>query len=604
MDQVLVGTAAESITTKATATAVIGSRSVPPDQSRRSAVIGLAIGALVLLGLEAAVLAETTVPSYLVSILLPAVGMINVAIGCLAWLRRPTNRTGVLLVYGGATMMIASLINSSLPLVSAVGVIASGLIIPVQMHLLMAFPSGRLQGRFKIIAITMYLAATVLACPEYLFAGTGEAYSILMIENRPRLVAVTVQVHTVVGMALIIGCVLLVLRRMRGLEPRRRRAVRALIAYWAASLLWFPLTANVLVHTFDLSPAGLYVWQLGGLAGIPIMFGWAVLRGGFVRMREVEELSAWLGAVDPGGRPRLTDLLGKSLGDPSVTLWSVDPVTGGYVDDAGNPYDDDADQPDRGTVAVELGTRRVGLVGYDRLLLADPAPVRAAASLVALELDRERLTSELLEHRAALRASRARLVQIADRERRRIAYDLHDGLQPRLVLLGLAVSQAARDAGPDLDPLLERLQTEVDATAGEVRRLVYGVMPPPLIEQGLVAAVADLVDRFAAPVELALPAEPIPLSIEADTAGFFFVSEALTNAVRHAAAMRIAVRIDHQHGQVAIQVSDDGVGGAQPGAGLGLRGSADRADVLGGRLTMHSPPGAGTTVVMEFPCGC
>lgn len=209
-----------------------------------------------------------------------------------------------------------------------------------------------------------------------------------------------------------------------------------------------------------------------------------------------------------------------------------------------------------------------------------------------------------MEHRAALRASRARLVQIADRERRRIAYDLHDGLQPRLVLLGLAVSQAARGAGPDLHPLLDRLQTEVDATAGEVRRLVYGVMPPPLVEQGLVAAVADLVDRFSAPVELDLPAAAIPLSIEAETAGFFFVSEALTNAVRHAAAMRIAVRIDHQHGQVAIQVSDDGVGGARPGAGLGLRGSADRADVLGGRLTVHSPPEAGTTVVMEFPCGC
>jgi signal transduction histidine kinase len=228
---------------------------------------------------------------------------------------------------------------------------------------------------------------------------------------------------------------------------------------------------------------------------------------------------------------------------------------------------------------------------------------RAAGRVAALAMDRQRLTAELLASQKMLRQSRGRLVEAADRERRRIAQDLHDGLQPRLVMLALEAQRLASQPGlatPVTEAALA-LRAQIDAASSELRELVYAVMPAPLVEQGLGAATEDLADRIPVPTELDLSVdEPLP-DLVASTA-YFVVAEALANAVKHAGASKLAVQMARQGSLLTVAVSDDGVGGAVPGGGLGLRSLADRVEALGGLLAIDSPVGRGTRLVAELPC--
>jgi signal transduction histidine kinase len=220
-----------------------------------------------------------------------------------------------------------------------------------------------------------------------------------------------------------------------------------------------------------------------------------------------------------------------------------------------------------------------------------------------LAVDRHRLATELSASQRMLRHSRGRLVEAADRERRRIAQDLHDGLQPRLVMLALEAQRLASRPGlvTGVAEAALALRTQIDTAAGELRELVYAVMPAPLIEQGLGAATEDLADRTPVPTELDLRVDgPLP-DLVASTA-YFVVAEALANAVKHAGASRLAVQMTRQGSLLTVEVSDDGVGGAVPGGGLGLRSLADRVEALGGLLAIDSPVGRGTRLVAELPC--
>lgn len=197
----------------------------------------------------------------------------------------------------------------------------------------------------------------------------------------------------------------------------------------------------------------------------------------------------------------------------------------------------------------------------------------------------------------------ARLAVAADDERRRIARDLHDGVQGRLVLLALRAAELRRRAD-DADAVrggVDALRRELDATQDELRRLVRGVLPAALAESGLGAAAHELADRMPIPTTVSAADDRHPPAVE--SAGWFVISETLANVVKHAGADAAAVRIASTDRGMRIEVEDDGVGGATTdGTGSGLRGIADRVDALGGRLVVHSPPGRGTRVVVEVPC--
>jgi PAS domain S-box-containing protein len=215
---------------------------------------------------------------------------------------------------------------------------------------------------------------------------------------------------------------------------------------------------------------------------------------------------------------------------------------------------------------------------------------------------------DITERKAAeadLRASRVRIVEAADAARRRLERDLHDGAQQRLVELGLDLRMArARledrpgEAGELLDAALEDLE---EATR-ELRELARGIHPAALTEGGLRPALEALVARSTLPVRLlACPDARFPAPVEATA--YFTVAEGLTNAARYAGAARVEVQAERRDGLLRVEVRDDGRGGAEPAAGSGLRGLADRVAALDGRLEVESPPGAGTLLRAELPCG-
>jgi signal transduction histidine kinase len=209
------------------------------------------------------------------------------------------------------------------------------------------------------------------------------------------------------------------------------------------------------------------------------------------------------------------------------------------------------------------------------------------------------------EARAQLAASRARLVNAGDEERRRLERNLHDGAQQRLVSvsvsLRLAQAWLEKDGSSDVLALLSEANEELGHALEELRELARGIHPAALTERGLGPALASLANRATVPVEVqGLPPERLPDRVEA--AAYYVVSEALANVAKHAEASSVIVRFGRDNGTAVVEVVDDGVGGAKPGRGSGLHGLADRIESLDGYLHVESPPGKGTTIRAEIPC--
>ena len=219
---------------------------------------------------------------------------------------------------------------------------------------------------------------------------------------------------------------------------------------------------------------------------------------------------------------------------------------------------------------------------------------------LALEQSRLQAAAAQLDQ---VRASRARIVEACDAERRRLERDLHDGAQQRLVTLSLMLGRArhrAAGADPELAALIDSATHEAAEALTELRELARGIHPAVLTQTGLRGAIQALAER--SPVAAAVTAVPdrrFPATIEATA--YFIVSEALANVAKHSKADSSQVTIRQLHGWLVVQVSDDGSGGARP-AGSGLRGLADRVASAGGLLRIDSPPGSGTRLEAHLPC--
>jgi signal transduction histidine kinase len=260
---------------------------------------------------------------------------------------------------------------------------------------------------------------------------------------------------------------------------------------------------------------------------------------------------------------------------------------------------------ERAVTMVEREGEPLAAIVHDRSLLDEPALVRAASAAARLAIDNERLQAEVRAKLAEVQASRARIVEAGDAERRRVERNLHDGAQQRLVTLSLALGllkeQLAQDGDPALAAQVDGLSTELRQALEELRELARGIHPAILTEEGLPAAVTSLADR--APVPVSVEEERVgrvPEAVEATA--YFVVAEALTNIAKYALASRASVRLLRDGDRLQVEVTDDGVGGADIEAGSGLRGLEDRVAALGGRLSVESSPGAGTLVRAEIPC--
>jgi signal transduction histidine kinase len=197
----------------------------------------------------------------------------------------------------------------------------------------------------------------------------------------------------------------------------------------------------------------------------------------------------------------------------------------------------------------------------------------------------------------------ARLIEAADAERRRLERNLHDGAQQRLVSLSLHLRMLATRVEPESEAgrILAQARDELADSVKELRELARGLHPAVLSDHGLEAAIESVAARAAVPVSVTIDvARRCPAPVE--VAAYYLVCEALTNVAKYSGAAQAAITIARRGCRLVVEVVDDGIGGADPEGGSGLRGLADRVAALDGRLRVWSPPGGGTRVRAELPC--
>jgi signal transduction histidine kinase len=288
--------------------------------------------------------------------------------------------------------------------------------------------------------------------------------------------------------------------------------------------------------------------------------------------------------------------------DPRLELLFFLPGSASYVDARGVPA---APSPDDGRepVLVTRGDQRLGLVLHDPSGEDRSALLRRVLEAAALAIEIARLQVELRRHIAEVEASRARIIEAGDQERRRIERDLHDGAQQRLVAIGLALRHAQhelRGSAPQrASSTLDAAVAEIEVAVAELRELARG-LPPAQLDAGLAPAFRELARRAPLPVVVTAPSERFDQGVE--SAAYFIGCEGLTNAVKHARASRVELSADRRDGSLVVRIGDDGVGGAAPVPGSGLSGLTDRVAALGGTLRIESDAGTGTTLTAELPC--
>jgi signal transduction histidine kinase len=293
-------------------------------------------------------------------------------------------------------------------------------------------------------------------------------------------------------------------------------------------------------------------------------------------------------------------VVAEALGDPLADLYFWLPETEAYADATGEAVEPPLDA--RARREIRRDDARTALLLHDPTLLERRDLIDGVLSAAALSIEMARLRVEVRIQLAEVEASRTRIVEAGYEERRRLERDLHDGAQQRLVSLGVQLRrlQLALPRGAEvLSPALDQAVGEIGAAIGDLRQIAAGVRPARL-DDGLAAALRDLARTSPVPVDVDVPNERVPASVEA--AAYFVACEALTNAVKHGSPSRVAMQAVRESGALLVRISDDGVGGAAVRRGSGLAGLRDRVAAHGGTLEIASPPGGGTRVEVAIPC--
>lgn len=530
--------------------------------------------------------------------------------GLYAASRRPRSNMGLLMIAVGFAGLLKALSFSNDSVIFTIGSLGELLIYALLIHLLLSFPSGRLDSRLdRVLVAIAYFNTTVVQLAAFVLSDPQQGCAQcpanpLLIDHADTAAGVISAAQLDISIAVLGAVVASLYRRWRDSSPSQRRSFAPVLA--VGSLTFVLLMASLIVEQADLSSSiddGLTLALFGTLACLPFAFLTGLLR---FRFSQVEAVSSLVGRLGGGvGRGSLRDALAEALGDPEVELAYWVPNRDDYVDSAGRPMRLDPAPKGKIATVIEHEGRRVGAIVHDAELAEERDLVRAVGATAALTLENERLDAELRANVDELRASRARIITAGYTERQRLERDLHDGAQQRLMALGInlrlardLVTSDTHEAAVLLDASLE----ELNQATRELRELARGIHPAVLTARGLDAALNGLAGRSPVPVELVQTLdERLPSSVE--SAVYFVVAEALTNVARYAQARTVRVTVVRSNGRVDVQVSDDGVGGADPAHGSGLRGLSDRVAALDGRLELTSADGNGTTVKAMIPCG-
>jgi signal transduction histidine kinase len=536
------------------------------------------------------------------------VGWGFIGVGLFAWARRPDNRVGMLMAATGFAWFLSAAGFSDVPLIFSIGAVLGSLFFIVVMHLLLAFPGGSLQSRFERRLVGFgYALTTVLLIPVWLFADPQQLdcddcpENVFLVDANESLVTTVTAILNVAAVALVCAVLVILLRRWRKATPSQRRFLVPVYSAGAAVIVLLVVTVALQASGLDRGALDVvWVSSLVPFGLVPYMFLFTLVRARMIQTGAVGELIARMSEAPRRGE--LRDELARALGDPTLELVYWLPDDERFVDARGRSVELPAPGAGRGMTRIERDGRLVAAILHDALLIDRELDAIGAAAGMAIE--NERLDAELRAKVAELRDSRSRMLRIGLEERRRLERDLHDGAQQRLVSMALGMRLARdkmRDDPEAAERMLDGASAELDAALEELRELARGIHPAVLSDRGLDAALETLARRAPLPVELNRDShERLPESIE--LAAYFVVSEALTNVAKYADASYAKVNVARRNGKLLVEVADDGVGGANPDDGTGLRGLADRLAVIEGRLEVDSPPGEGTTIRARIPC--
>ena len=542
---------------------------------------------------------------------------VPIAVGCYAWHRRPNERFGPLLIVAGLLWFVTTLAESDSSVLYSIGRIAAWFVEVQLIYLILSFPSGRLPARVDralvwaaagLVAV-LYLptalidASYPLPAPYTSCQDGCPANAFFVLDSEPGFVDSLVRpLREILTVLLFLAVTARVGARVRGATRLMRRTLSPVLAVALARSGVFATAVAVRRAAPDSAAADALIWIIAlGLPAMAVGFFVGLVRWRLFVAEALQVLGLRLqSGTDAAG---LRDVLAEALDDPS--LWLAYPRAAGWVDADGLPVELPTPESERCVTEVRDGDRRIAAIVHDDALRDQQQLVDAAAAYARIALENQHLGAKVESSLRELRESRARILTTADRERRRIERDLHDGAQQRLVALRIKLELAEALVREDQASGLAELRTlgsDVDDTLDEIRSLARGVYPAPLVDQGLAGAL-----RMAA-LHTALPAEIRPDGIERyppeiESAVYFCCLEALQNASKHArGATGVTVSLAEDDA-LRFYVRDDGDGFdvQRTAGGAGLANMRDRLAAIGGELTIDSTPGQGTAVRGSVP---
>jgi signal transduction histidine kinase len=487
-----------------------------------------------------------------------AVGWVLLGCGFVGWERRERSLVGPLLAAAGVAWFLGSIWTAALYLYRG----------PL-VHALMVYPGARLRRPLgRLVVVAAYLDSAI--------EPVGAS---------PR---VTLVLCAAIAVAAIDGY-------LGEVGPRRRARLVATAGAGALALV-LGFGAIGRLAGWDIESGTLWAFE------VTLIVVALALLGDLLRGRWSEGAVTGL-VVDLGEREESTtlrDRLARALGDRSLELGWWLGAERGYVDEAGRPFAVPGAGEGRAVTPIESEHGRIAVLVHDRAVLDDPALLEAVAATTRIAVGNVHLQADVRARVEELAASRRRIVEAADTQRRRLERELHDGAEQRLAAMSAHVEALPHELDePRARALLADVETQLSAARAELSDLARGIHPSVLTTGGLAAALAELARRALVPVQVSVDARRFPAAVEA--AAYFVCAEALTNVAKYACASLVRIEVRRDAGPLVVEIVDDGVGGADPGQGSGLRGLADRVEALGGQLSVHSPAGTGTRVVAEIP---
>ena len=525
---------------------------------------------------------------------LPVMFWMYFAAGVMAWWRRPRNNVGMLLVWAGMGVWVIGINNTTVPAFRVVGGVLSTFWAAFA-HLMLAFPSGRLSlaGERALVA-GMYFAGIAMQVPRYLLDPPAESvgWSLSGVLSLAQLSIVTL-------LSLLVAAALI--GRLRRARPEHRLPLTVVYGYGMFVMVLVPLTTWAFSVWWPEQVMVRDSIQVILIGVVPVVVLIAFLLGGFRRSAELEAFGAWLGESE-ASRVQIRDALSNALGDPSLTMsyWSTE--LRDWVDAEGLVVAERDGTESRARHQVDLGGAPVAVIEYDSAVQRDPHEIERTANLAALALERERLSVELRASRQAVIESRERLFGAAYAERRRIGRDLHDGLQARLVLVGVEAQEIATAPAYEVARRATALRDSIDQAADELRSIVHNLVPPALVELGVTGAVEELVQAMPIPTRLDAVV-PGRVGGSTEMTAYLVAAEALTNVVKHAGATSCNVSLHADGSWLHVAVTDNGNGQVDSSLGTGLAGIADRVAATGGISGVETQAQGGARIWARIPYG-